>query len=205
MKNKSHKIGGEVPTNGAKKLIKLGLPYNVKFSIQGTADYLYHRWNCEVVEEQQKSKKGSNTRKFDNLETMVYRNNEGFLCVPSSHIRASMISAARYKQDPRSPRKSAMDLYKAGIFPIECLSSLGIKDWDYVDKQRAVIQRASITRSRPAIKSGYIVEFIFTVALSEYISSDDFYEILHMAGKFCGIGDQRPTYGRFKIVNFEVI
>lgn len=198
-------IGGESPTNGAKSFIESNIPYTVKVVIQGCADYLYHRWNNEAVAEKAAAKKGSKAKKTDDLESFVYRNDEGVLCIPGEQLRMSIISAAKYRQDPRSSRKSAMDLYKAGIIVLTDLSPTGNKDWDYLDMRRVVIQRSSITRNRPALKKGWKVEFLILVNLPEYISSDDLYDVLSMSGKLNGIGDFRPTFGRFNVVSFEII
>lgn len=203
--SKKIKIGGESPTNGAKESIEYNIPYCVKVVIQGSADYLFHRWNNESVAEKQSSKKGSKTRKTDDLESYVYRNDEGFLCIPGEQFRMSIIGAAKYRQDPRSPRKSAMDLYKAGILVLTDLSPTPCTDWDYLDQRRVVIQRASVTRSRPALKKGWKVEFVLMVNVPEYISPSELNEVISMAGRLNGIGDFRPTFGRFQIINFEVL
>lgn len=196
-------ISGDSPTNGAKQIIDFYTPYSVSVKIKGTADYLYHRWNNEAVAEKAKAAKGSKAKKIDDLETFVYRNDDGYLCIPGEQMRMAIISSAKYRQDPRSPRKSSMDLYKAAIIPLTYLASTGIKDWDYVDMRRVVIQRNSITRSRPALKSGWEVEFIIQVNLPEYISAQDLNDTISMSGKLNGLGDFRPTFGRFQIIEFK--
>lgn len=198
----ARKIGGESPTNGSKEAIEIIMPYIVNVKITGSADYLYHRWNCESVDEKNASRKGSKIRKTDNLENFVYRNEEGFLCIPSEQFRMSIISAAKFKQDPRSPRKSASDLYKAGILVLND-ASVGLKEWDYEDKRRAVIQRNAINRVRPALKIGWSCEFMVQVNLAEYINPIDLNETIQAAGRFNGVGDFRPTFGRFIVTGFE--
>lgn len=197
-------IGGDSPTNGAKQFIDMTVPYIAKVRIKGSADYLYHRWNNEAVAEKAAAKKGSRAKKTDDVESFVYRNDEGLLCIPGEQLRMSIIAAAKFKPDPRSSRKSAMDLYKAGIIVLTDLASTRCKDWDYMDMRRVVIQRNSVTRSRPALKKGWEVEFEIMVNLPEYISSCDLNETIAMAGRFNGLGDFRPTFGRFNIIRFEV-
>lgn len=198
-------MGGESPTNGAKNLINNGFPFIARVQIEGVADYLFHRWNCEAVEEKSKAAKGSKSKKMDDIETFVYRDDHGFLSVPGEQLRMAIINAAKFKQDPRSPRKSAMDLYKAGVVILNPFASLGIKKWDYEDKRRVVIQRNSISRTRPAIKAGWQATFDIQVILPEYISGHDLYETIAMAGKLLGIGDFRPSFGRFHIIDFKII
>lgn len=207
-KGRASELGGAVPTNGGKQAIEMGIPYTVEVTVQGTADFLYHRWNCEAVEEKANAKKGSAAKKTDNVESYVYRNDKGLLCIPGTQIRGTIIAAAKFRQDPRSPRKSAQDLFKAAIVPMTLLAPVGPspkKAWDYEDKQRVVVQRNAITRTRPALKSGWTATFQIMCNLPEYIDPDLLQDVLVQAGKLCGLGDFRPTYGRFSVVKFELI
>jgi len=142
-------------SNDAKTDIELQTPYMVEASIEGTAPILFHRWSCEAVAEKAASKKGSTAKKTDNIESYLYRDDKGLVAIPSEYFRQSIIHAAKFKQDPRSPRKSAMDLYKAGICTIGEMCSLGVKEPDYLDQRRVVIQRNGITRVRPAMATGW--------------------------------------------------
>ena len=172
--------------------------------LTGTSDLLWHRWNDEAVAEKAAARKGSAAKKSDNIESYVYRNDEGYICLPGEYVRNSMIMAAKFRQDPRSPRKSAMDLFKAGIITLSPLASLGTKQWDYEDRRRVVIQRNGVTRTRPAMRKGWVAEIDFMVNLPEYIDTTFFREVLGMAGRLVGVGDFRPTYGRFDMTNFKV-
>lgn len=199
------RIGGESPTNGASFTIGLSLPYIVNLTIQGSSDLLFHRWNCEEVDLKSNSAKGSKTRKIDNIESYVYRDDDNNICLPSEYLRMSIVNAAKFKQDPRSTRKSAMDLYKASLVCLNPFASLGTKDWDYEDKRRVVIMRSSINRIRPAMKMGWKASFKIMVNTPEYISFNDLNETIQLAGRLIGVGDFRPTYGRFNIVEYQLI
>lgn len=198
-------VGGESPTNGAQHTIDFSLPYVVEVTIQGTADFLFHRWNNEAVAEKAAAAKGSKAKKTDDIESYVYRDDKEILCIPGEYLRQSIIGAAKFKQDPRSPRKSAQDLFKAGVVAITPLASTGLKAWDYEDKRRVVIQRNAITRTRPALKAGWSVSIQLMVNLPEYISESLLNETISSAGRLIGVGDFRPTFGRFNVVKFERI
>ena len=195
-------LGPEV-TNGARAQLEMSIPYTVEATITGTADLLFHRWNCEAVEEKANAAKGSKAKKTDNIESYLYRNDDGEICVPGEYLRQAVIAAAKFRQDPRSPRKSAMDLFKAAIISLTPLASLGVKEPDYQHKCRVMVQRNGITRVRPAIKAGWSAAFTFLVNLPEYVSPDMLHETLSQAGKLIGVGDFRPTYGRFQVRRFE--
>src|SRR3990172_9036095 len=143
------------PTNGGAGVIDLSMPYVASVTIEGVADLLFHRWNCESIEEKGKAAKGSKAKKTDDLESYVYRNAAGELAIPGEYLRGAMVGAARFRQDPRSPRKSAMDLFKAAIVPLTDLASLGISEWHYEHRARVMVQRNGITRCRPGIKAGW--------------------------------------------------
>lgn len=197
-------IGPDV-TNGAAKTIEISAPYRVEIVVRGEADMLLHRWNCEAVEAKAKSAKGSAAKKTDDLESYVYRNEAGELCVPGEYLRQAVITAAKFRQDPRSPRKSAVDLVKAAVVNLTPLASLGLKTWDFEDKRRVQVQRNGVTRVRPAIKTGWTAKFIFLVNLPEYVAPELLHALVNDAGRLIGIADFRPTYGRFQVTHFEVL
>lgn len=204
-KNRLNAIGGESPSNGAESGIAFQEPYRVEITIKGTAALLFHRWNCESVESKSKAKKGSAEKKTDDVESYVWRDVKGFLSLPGEYLRGSIVAAAKFQQDPRSPRKSAADLFKAGIISLTELASLGSKEWDYLDKRRVCIQRNSITRSRPAFHAGWQATIILQVQLPEYIDQQLLNTTVQAAGKLIGVGDFRPSFGRFNVIKFEVL
>jgi hypothetical protein len=173
--------------------------------LEGVSPFLFHRWSNEAVEEKSKAKKGSAAKKTDNVESYVYRSPGGTLAIPCEYLRMSVIGAGRYRQDPRSPRKSAMDLFKASIVSLEEFADLGVKDWDYIDRRRVLVQRNAITRCRPAMAKGWRAEFMLQVLAPEYVSQHDLLETIGQAGRLIGIGDFRPTYGRFQVNEFKVL
>ena len=200
---------GPVSNSGASD-IALTEPYAVKAEIEGTAPLLFHAWNVEAVDEKAKAAKGSKAKKTDNLESYVWRDEQGRLCVPGEYFRQSIIHAAKYMQDPRSPRKSAMDLFKAGLVVLTELSpvvtsagKVGPKEWDYLHQCRVVVQRNAVNRIRPAMHRGWRAAFELQVILPEYITREILGAAITNAGRLVGIADFRPTYGRFQVVEFK--
>lgn len=192
-------------SNGGKRIIDMTIPYRVEVEIQGEADLLFHRWNCEAVEAKARSAKGSAAKKTDDIESYVYRNDDGELCLPGEYLRQAVIAAAKFRQDPRSPRKSAQDLVKAAVVSLTPLAGLGTTRWDYEHKCRVQVQRNGITRVRPALKTGWSATFVFMVNLPEYVSPDMLHGLLTDAGRLVGLADFRPTYGRFRVTRYEML
>ena len=191
------------PTNGSAAFIAMTVPYQVQVQVTGTADLLLHGWNIASIKGKSEGPKGSKAKKTDDLESYVYRDESGHICIPGTYLASALNSAAKFKQDPRSPRKSAQDLFKAGVVSLTGLASLGSKEWGYEHACRVQIQRAGVTRIRPAFRAGWKATFELQVLLPEYIAPDLLHHTLVDAGRLCGLGDFRPTYGRFAITHFE--
>jgi hypothetical protein len=202
--------GNTQATNGAKGAISTEVPYIAHITLCGTTDLLYCAWNVETIEEKSKAKKGSEAKKSDDLESYIYRNEVGLICFPTEHLRMSIAFAAKSMQDPRSPRKSAFDLLKAGLAAYEPLIPLVnasgniTTEWDFVHKCRARVQQSAITRCRPAFHKGWQATVSLFVLVPEYITPDILHDLTTQAGRLIGVGDFRPTYGRFHVTKFEI-
>lgn len=191
-------------SNDAESVLATGQPYAVTADVVGTSPFLFHRWSVEGVKAKGEAAKGSKAKKSDDLESYVYRNPQKLLAIPTEYFRMAVINAAKFRQDPRSPRKSAMDLFKAGVAGVEEYCSLGVAEWDYVDMRRVMVQRNGITRHRPAMLTGWKTQVLLQVLLPEYVNPEMLNEVLQSAGRLIGVGDFRPTYGRFQVVRFEL-
>lgn len=199
-------------SQGANAVLEAYPPYEVLVEVTGTADLLFNRFNEEEYTEKKNARKGSKEKSLDVPENRVYRDMDGNVCLPGLYLCNSLVAAAKFYQDPRSPRKSAMDLFKAGVFPVTDLcpvvSSCGEtcqEGWDFLDKRGATVQRARIVRARPAFFKGWKAEVQLAVQAPEYIQPDWLHEILIYAGRMVGVGDFRPTYGRFQVTRYEVL
>ena len=194
-------------TNGAEEIISLGHPYIAEVELTGAAPLLFHAWNNESVAEKAGAKKGSAAKKTDDVESYTYRTESGHLGIAGRCLHGALLEAGKFVQDPRSPRKSARDLLKAALVVLDMVAPLQpkTKEWDYLDMQRVVIQRSAITRTRPAMKEGWKVTFKIQVILPEYVNPQFLQDLLDKAGKFAGLCDFRPTYGRFAITKFSVV
>lgn len=198
-------------SNGAAPDIDLSIPYTARVTIRGVADLLFHAWNNEAVRDKAGASKGSKAKKTDNVESYVRRDDDGLICMPGAYLAGSVYNAAKFRQDPRSPRKSAHDLFKAAVItmtplaPIHTAAGGTTKVWDFEDRRRVTVQRAGVTRTRPAFKAGWSVTMDFLVTLPGYIEPATLHDTLIDAGRLVGVADFRPTYGRFLVTSFEVL
>lgn len=194
-------------SNGASEAISVTAPYRFAVTLVGDAPLLFHSWNIEAIEGKAAAKKGSVAKKTDDIESYTYRTPGGHLGIPGANFQACLREAGRYVPDPRSPRKSSMDLIRAGIVPLDIVAPFhGDKTtWDYEDRRRVTVQRAGVTRTRPAMNTGWEITFHMLVTTPEYLSPELVRQIIGQAGRTVGLCDFRPTYGRFSVSRFALL
>lgn len=181
------------------------LPYRAEITIEGVAPILFHRWSCEAVAAKAAAAKGSKAKKTDDWESYLYRDSTGAIAIPGEYLRQSIIEASKFRQDPRSPRKSAKDLFKAGIISLTDLAATGANDPDYLDQRRVCVMRAAVTRVRSALNAGWSATFQMQVQTPEYISPQTLNAVIADAGRLVGVGDFRPSYERFVVTSFTIL
>jgi hypothetical protein len=207
-------LGGDV-SNAGESTIVADAPYTVSMELTGDAALLFHRWQSDAVEAKSKAGKGSTEKKTDNVESYVWRNDDNQICLPGEYVRGSLVDpqngAAKYRTDPRSPRKSALDLFRAGVVSMTDLAVITRADgtlansWDYIDRRRVRIQRNAITRERPAFNAGWTAEVQLMVLTPQLIPVQVLRHTMFDAGRLVGVGNFRPTFGRFSVTRFEVV
>jgi len=101
-----------------------------------------------------------------------------------------------------SGRKTYKDYIKSGIFFKEQEIILTPQEYT-ISNMPVVIARSRIMRSRPEFKK-WKCTFNIEV-INEDLDKTILKEILESAGKFKGVGDFRPEYGRFEITSFEEV
>lgn len=192
--------------NGGEWVIEATRPYTMSITVEGIAPLLLHAWDIESIEEKAKAAKNSASKKQDDVESYAYRTRDGWLGVPGKNFAMSLVTQAKSLQDPRSPRKSAMDLARATIVSLTTVAPFEphTKTWDYLDRQRVTVQRAGVTRTRPAMQEGWRLTFDLLINTPEYWSPIAVVKLASEAGRLVGLCDYRPTYGRFVIAGHEV-
>lgn len=193
-------------SNGGEMALDTMRPYVMSISIEGIAPLLFHSWNIESVEAKAASAKNSAAKKQDDVESYAYRTRDGYLGVPGANFTAALIVAAKSMPDPRSPRKSAMDLCRASIVPLSTVAPFEpqTKTWDYLDRRRVTVQRAGVTRTRPAMQEGWRLTFDLLINAPEYWTPASVVRLANEAGKLVGLCDFRPSHGRFTVTGYAV-
>lgn len=193
------------------QLLSMLLEEPVLYAVEITGDspILFHRYNIEDVNMKASAKKGSDIKKTDNPEAYIWRNADGLICLPFEYFKQSMAIAGKKFKDPSSSggRKSAMDLINAIIVnggpddlsPIVTHNNEMAKTWDSLDTRRCVVQRAAVQRARPRFAAGWRARFVVQVQDPQYMERQFLARIIASAGRFVGVADFRPNYGRYTL------
>lgn len=167
----------------------------IKVKVRGKAPLLMNKF---VVEEKTTSRAKKVYVPEKEAKRKEYRNEKGKLYLPNTHFKAAMIkSGTDFKM---TGRKTYKEYIKAGIFiePEEII----LDQQEYViHEEPVVIQRARVMSWRPKFKE-WSCEFTIEIT-DEMINPDVLKDILIAAGKYKGVGDHRPEYGRFEVVEFK--
>ena len=170
----------------------------IKVKVRGTAPLLMNRFAVEEKATSTRAKKVYVPK--EEAERKTYRTENGKLYLPSMHFKASMIkSATDFKMQGK---KSYKEYVKAGIFitPIEII--LDQQKYE-IHEEPVVIQRSRVMSWRPKFKE-WTCEFEIEIA-DEMLNVDTIKEILIASGKYKAVGDHRPEYGRFEVIEFKKI
>lgn len=140
----------------------------------------------------------------------LYWNDEIGIYQPAIHIEGAMIKAASNFQIPGKRGKTYKDIFKSAVFVRPDYIPFGMKGepkklleqgkFD-IDLRPVVVQRSRVERARPMFRN-WDLKLQIEIQ-DEQIPADVIKEVLDHAGKFCGIGDFRPRYGRFQVVHFD--
>jgi len=170
-----------------------------KVKIKGVSPLLMHRF-AETESTHKIKKSGQEYDSDVDAKAALYTDGNGTVVQPSTHIESAMIKAATNYKIPGQGKKTFKDAFKGGII-IDPLQ-IPHKNQKWVkDMQSVVINRSRIVRARPRLDDW---ELEFTIINSdERVTPNIIKDTLSDAGKFFGIGDFRPKFGRFEITEFK--
>jgi hypothetical protein len=189
--------------------------YTIDVTVQGVAPLLQHRYPMPEFETMGKgNRKQSGAIDYSQeWRTYFYATPEGDIYQPSSHFDGALVKAAGAFKVTGKRGATYKELFKASVFVAPEKIMFGMKipekldtDGDkplYIDLRPVVVQRARITRMRPAFAPGWKLSFEIQV-IDDQINAETVQDILTYAGKAVGVGDNRPRFGRFTVTSFDV-
>lgn len=173
------------------------MPEEISVEVRGIAPLVQNKFIEDKSETSRRKQKTYDDN--EELEKRTYKNNKGELIQPAIHIKSSMVkSATAFKFEGK---KTYKDIIRAGII-IDPSEIVHLNQKYEIDKRSVVIQRSRIMRVRPILNE-WGLKFKIINLQPENLSKKVIKDILTDSGKYTGIGDMRPEYGRFEIVKFK--
>lgn len=167
----------------------------VRVKIAGIVPLLMHKFNVEYNPEAKRRDVQYDSK--EDAEKALYKNEKGCY-VPGEWISGCLKEIAKeFKGKGKASLKQTI-LSSVFVEPDEI--PLNKDTYDEIDLRPVVIQKNRIVRSRPRFND-WQIEFYIKFD-EERISRDTIKNLLTEAGETKGIGDYRPRFGRFKVVEF---
>ena len=189
--------------------------YTVDCTIKGIAPLMQHRFPMPDLSTMSKGGHRSTGGKDYTQEwrEYFYETDDGEIYQPSSHIEGALVKAAVNFKVAGKRGKTYKDLIVANVVvdPERIPHNVKVPDeldadadkQLYLDVRPVIVQRARVVRIRPCFKPGWELSFT-TQVLDDEIQPDLLQDIMTLAGKAVGIGDYRPKFGRFNVVEYMV-
>ncbi len=180
-----------------------------RVAIRGVKPLLMH--STRSMTEAPKMPRGGVLPPKEEAELATYRNKAGQIVVPGDSLLGAIKAAStdfKVKGKGKTTYKKFVD---SGL---EVEEDAVIAPQEYiVDSRPVVISRSRVIRSRPRFDEW---EATFNIAVldpdtwldpfdEEYSGGGNLRDIIDAAGRFKGIGDFRPRFGRFEIASFELV
>lgn len=194
--------------------------YQISVRIKGTTPLLQHSFTkatLSTLMEGANKKTGAVDYSLEWMKTMYTK--DGMLVQPSSHIEGALVKAATSFKIKGKSNKTWRDAFRAYCYATPDMIP-HIWEGHYVEApdaslletptenlsvsiMRVVVQRSAVARSRLQIAAGWELDFCLEIQ-DDQLRPDVVSEVLAESGRAVGIGDFRPKYGRFSVINFQV-
>jgi len=142
----------------------------------------------------------------DEARDGLYRDGNGSIGVPSLNVLATLRNAAKDFKVPGKGKKNFSSYIMAGIdisplfIPLDLDGANPDESWQ-IDIRPVVIKGSRVMKARPRFDN-WALNFTMTI-LDPIIRPEDMNAILDSAGKYVGLLDYRPLFGKFEITKFE--
>jgi hypothetical protein len=163
-----------------------------KVVLKGVAPLLLNKF---ISEEKQRKKEYVPA---DECKKKLYIAKDGTLYVPTTMVKAAMISAG--SDFPFKGKKTYKQFIKSGIFFDSEEAKLTPQKYS-IDERPVQIGDARVLGWRPRFED-WKIEFTMNV-IDEFIGENMLKDILSASGKYKGIGSYRPEFGRFIVESIK--
>lgn len=178
-------------------------PEIVKVTITGAAPMLMNRYilQCEQPTRSRSEKKQNERDSGRWTEKVYWSDTMKCVAIPSVMIEACLAAGARAFKLGKQVQ-STVFLAEDEVPVIshgKKIDKLEVGKQIELDGRGAVVMKRRVDRFRPMLRDW---QLSFTVQLLDptAFSRADLNKVVEHAGRFCGLGDFRPRFGRFSVV-----
>jgi len=178
-------------------------------TIRGTKPLLMH--STRSMTEAPKLARGEVLPPAKEAELALYKDKSGRIVIPGDCILGALKAAAPNFKAKGKGKTTLKNFVDSGL---EIAGDAVISPQEYaVDSRPVVVQRSRIIRSRPIFdewEATFDVEILDTGTWfdqfdEKYSKGGILRDVIIYAGKFKGLCDFRPRFGRFELVSFEPV
>lgn len=155
-----------------------------------------------------KADQGSDAYHRNDWEGAMYFHPEIGPYIPSSHIEVAMAKASS------KIKRGYKALFTASVrcvneqHPIEykgprTLDGMWKQREKFVDIRNVRIARSGVMKCRPIFQTGWTADVALSFISNKDINATTVLQAMDLAGKFCGIGDYLPRFGRFNVERID--
>jgi hypothetical protein len=170
----------------------------IAVSIVGTRPLIMHR----MAASENAQKRGAKIDPQQEAEAGLYKNENGIF-VPAFNVLSCLREAGKDFRVAGKGRTTFSKYIVGGVLitpdEIPLISKGGWK----IDLRNVVVGKSRIVRARPSFDD-WQLDFEIEI-IDEIITPPALKEIIEAAGKYIGLCDFRPIFGRFRVDRFEVL
>lgn len=132
-----------------------------------------------------------------------WETDDGLIGLPSAAVWRSIYDASKAFKLGEQIKRSLLFADADFVDPLEVdgqvhEADIWLKDNDHIDYRPAKVMGRKVMRARPLIPAGWKSTHTFQL-LDDVLDSRDLVPVLERAGRLVGVGDWRPTFGRFEV------
>lgn len=132
-----------------------------------------------------------------------WETDDGLIGLPSAAVWRSIYDASKAFKLGEQIKRSLLFADADYVDPLEVdgqvhEADIWLKDHDHIDYRPAKVMGRKVMRARPLIPAGWKSTHTFEL-LDDVLDSRDLVPVLERAGRLVGVGDWRPTFGRFEV------
>src|SRR6266540_3761005 len=158
--------------DGLEQRYGIELPYTVKLRLRGTSPFLFNRMDIDAYDREAGPGAKKKPRERAAYESMIWRDEQGKLALPTRNVIGSIASVGKYFYGPTRGKSTMKAPVQEGVVPGEEYAHFGVDSWDAIDFRHAKHGNTAKTPKptyRPRLEIGWALETTLLVTVPEVL------------------------------------